>query len=154
MFDLHPMRALFLMSQKAFKPPKLKEKKWSKEFNDFIKVSLTKSPRSRPTGDKLLMHAFVIQPGKILLDCSKHANMSVSGLSSVLCKELIERSRNPNQPKNEELDAEDEYELNGPIHVRGSGGKDLETPSPSTPPGSEISNRLDSPGNNLIWCQR
>ena len=100
------------------------------------------------------MHAFVIQPGKILLDCSKHANMSVLGLSSVLCKELIERSRNPNQPKNEELDAEDEYELNGPIHVRGSGGKDLETPSPSTPPGSEISNRLDSPGNNLIWCQR
>ena len=66
MFDLHPMRALFLMSQKAFKPPKLKEKKWSKEFNDFIKVSLTKSPRSRPTGDKLLMHAFVIQPGKCL----------------------------------------------------------------------------------------
>lgn len=130
MFDLHPMRALFLMSQKAFKPPKLKEKKWSKEFNDFIKVSLTKSPRSRPTGDKLLMHAFVIQPG----------------LSSILCKELIERSRNPNQPKNEELDAEDEYELNGPVHVRGSGGKDLETPSPSTPPGSEISNRLDSPG--------
>ena len=71
MFDLHPMRALFLMSQKAFKPPKLKEKKWSKEFNDFIKVSLTKSPRSRPTGDKLLMHAFVIQPGKRPLDCLK-----------------------------------------------------------------------------------
>ena len=25
MFDLHPMRALFLMSQKAFKPPKIFE---------------------------------------------------------------------------------------------------------------------------------
>ena len=65
MFDLHPMRALFLMSQRAFKPPKLKDRKWSKEFNDFIKQSLTKSPRSRPTADKLLMHAFVIQAGEI-----------------------------------------------------------------------------------------
>ena len=80
--------------------------------------------------------------------------IAILGLSSILCKELIERSRNPNQPKNEELDAEDEYELNGPIHVRGSGGKDLETPSPSTPPGSEISNRLDSPGKKFIRCQR
>ena len=74
----------------------------------------------------------------------------ILGLSSVLCKELIERSRNPNQPKNEDLDAEDEYELNGPIHVRGSGGKDLETPSPSTPPGSDISHRIESPGNYMV----
>jgi serine/threonine protein kinase len=26
MFDLHPMRALFLMSQRSFKPPKLKDR--------------------------------------------------------------------------------------------------------------------------------
>ena len=63
MFDLHPMRALFLMSQKAFKPPKLKDRKWSKEFNEFIKVSLTKSPKSRPTGEKLLSYPFVTQQG-------------------------------------------------------------------------------------------
>ena len=65
MFDLHPMRALFLMSQKAFKPPKLKDRKWSKEFNEFIKVSLTKSPKSRPTGEKLLTYPFVTQQGII-----------------------------------------------------------------------------------------
>ena len=65
MFDLHPMRALFLMSQKAFKPPKLKDRKWSKEFNEFIKVSLTKSPKSRPTGEKLLSYPFVTQQGEL-----------------------------------------------------------------------------------------
>ena len=49
-FDLHPMRALFLMSQRSFKSPKLKDQsrnKWSKEFHDIIKVSLTKSSGAR-----------------------------------------------------------------------------------------------------------
>ena len=64
MFDLHPMRALFLMSQKGFKAPKLKDQsktKWNRDFHDFIKTSLTKSSKSRPTADKLLTHLFVIQ---------------------------------------------------------------------------------------------
>lgn len=34
MFDLHPMRALFLMSKSGYKPPTLKDKdKWSQEFH-------------------------------------------------------------------------------------------------------------------------
>ena len=34
MFDLHPMRALFLMSKKGYKPPTLKDKnKWSQDFH-------------------------------------------------------------------------------------------------------------------------
>ncbi|XP_057661325.1 mitogen-activated protein kinase kinase kinase kinase 5 isoform X2 [Diorhabda carinulata] len=59
MFDLHPMRALFLMSKSGFKPPTLKDKeKWSATFQSFVKVALTKNPKKRPTAEKLLQHAF------------------------------------------------------------------------------------------------
>uniref|UniRef100_A0A673HQ38 Mitogen-activated protein kinase kinase kinase kinase n=1 Tax=Sinocyclocheilus rhinocerous TaxID=307959 RepID=A0A673HQ38_9TELE len=62
MFDLHPMRSLMLMSKSSFQPPKLKDKnKWSTEFHNFIKMALTKSPRKRPTAEKILQHAFVTQ---------------------------------------------------------------------------------------------
>lgn len=59
MFDLHPMRALFLMSKSGFKPPALKDRdKWSPTFHSFVKTALTKNPKKRPTADKLLQHAF------------------------------------------------------------------------------------------------
>ncbi|KAI4471406.1 sterile20-like kinase isoform b-related [Holotrichia oblita] len=59
MFDLHPMRALFLMSKSGFKPPTLKDKdRWSPTFHNFVKVALTKNPRKRPNAEKLLQHAF------------------------------------------------------------------------------------------------
>lgn len=55
MFDLHPMRALFLMSKSGFKPPTLKERDlWSPTFHSFVKTALTKNPKKRPTADKLL----------------------------------------------------------------------------------------------------
>lgn len=55
MFDLHPMRALFLMSKSGFKPPTLKDRdKWSPIFHNFVKIALTKNPKKRPTADKLL----------------------------------------------------------------------------------------------------
>ncbi|XP_075305042.1 mitogen-activated protein kinase kinase kinase kinase 5 isoform X5 [Odontesthes bonariensis] len=64
MFELHPMRALFLMSKSGFQPPKLKDKnKWSTAFHNFVKVSLTKNPKKRPTAEKLLTHVFVAQTG-------------------------------------------------------------------------------------------
>ncbi|XP_047735861.1 mitogen-activated protein kinase kinase kinase kinase 3-like [Hyalella azteca] len=60
MFDLHPMRALFLMSKSGFKPPTLKDKnKWTPTFHNFLKVALTKNPKKRPPADKLLLHVFV-----------------------------------------------------------------------------------------------
>ncbi|KAF2346420.1 Protein kinase domain, partial [Trinorchestia longiramus] len=60
MFDLHPMRALFLMSKSGFKPPTLKDKnKWTPTFHNFLKVALTKNPKKRPSADKLLLHVFV-----------------------------------------------------------------------------------------------
>uniref|UniRef100_A0A182W9E6 Mitogen-activated protein kinase kinase kinase kinase n=1 Tax=Anopheles minimus TaxID=112268 RepID=A0A182W9E6_9DIPT len=59
MFDLHPMRALFLMSKSGFKPPTLKEKdRWSTNFHSFLKVALTKNPKKRPTAERILQHAF------------------------------------------------------------------------------------------------
>lgn len=61
MFDLHPMRALFIMSKSGFKPPLLKDKtKWTQNFQNFVKVALTKQPKRRPTSDKLLEHPFLI----------------------------------------------------------------------------------------------
>lgn len=46
MFDLHPMRALFLMSKSNFQPPKLKDKtKWSSTFHNFVKIALTKTQK-------------------------------------------------------------------------------------------------------------
>ncbi|XP_071334316.1 mitogen-activated protein kinase kinase kinase kinase 2 isoform X3 [Trachinotus anak] len=62
MFDLHPMRALMLMSKSSFQPPKLKDKsKWSAGFQSFVKMSLIKSPRKRPSAETLLQHPFVTQ---------------------------------------------------------------------------------------------
>ncbi|XP_075469950.1 mitogen-activated protein kinase kinase kinase kinase 5 isoform X4 [Ascaphus truei] len=80
MFDLHPMRALFLMSKSNFQPPKLKEKpKWTPVFHNFVKVALTKNPKKRPTAERLLTHAFVAQ----------------GTLSRVLAVELLDRVNNP-----------------------------------------------------------
>ncbi|XP_008433166.1 mitogen-activated protein kinase kinase kinase kinase 2 isoform X2 [Poecilia reticulata] len=62
MFDLHPMRALMLMSKSSFQPPKLKEKaKWSAGFHSFVKMALNKNPRKRPSSETLLQHPFVTQ---------------------------------------------------------------------------------------------
>ncbi|CAG0916672.1 unnamed protein product [Notodromas monacha] len=58
--ELHPMRALFIMSKRSFKPPTLKNKeKWSSDFRDFIKVALKKDPKKRPPAEHLLQHKFV-----------------------------------------------------------------------------------------------
>ncbi len=54
-FNLHPMRALFIMSKSGFKPPTLKDKdKWTPSFHSFIKIALTKNPKKRPSAEKLL----------------------------------------------------------------------------------------------------
>uniref|UniRef100_A0A1B6LQR5 Mitogen-activated protein kinase kinase kinase kinase n=1 Tax=Graphocephala atropunctata TaxID=36148 RepID=A0A1B6LQR5_9HEMI len=79
MFDLHPMRALFLMSKSGFKPPTLKDRdKWSPTFHNFVKTALTKNPKKRPTADKLLQHPF------FLMDMSKR-----------LAIELLQKVSNP-----------------------------------------------------------
>ncbi|KAG7464599.1 hypothetical protein MATL_G00167270 [Megalops atlanticus] len=55
--DMHPMRALFLIPRNP--PPKLKSKKWSKKFIDFIEGCLIKTYPSRPSTEQLLKHPFI-----------------------------------------------------------------------------------------------
>ncbi|XP_047198208.1 mitogen-activated protein kinase kinase kinase kinase 3 isoform X8 [Hippoglossus stenolepis] len=91
MFDLHPMRALFLMTKSNFQPPKLKDKlKWTNIFHHFVKLALTKNPKKRPTAEKLLQHPFVSQP-----------------LSRTLAIELLDKSNNPDHSTFNDFDDDD-----------------------------------------------
>uniref|UniRef100_A0A667ZLE0 Mitogen-activated protein kinase kinase kinase kinase n=1 Tax=Myripristis murdjan TaxID=586833 RepID=A0A667ZLE0_9TELE len=91
MFDLHPMRALFLMTKSNFQPPKLKDKvKWTNNFHHFVKLSLTKNPKKRPTAEKLLQHPFVSQP-----------------LSRTLAIELLDKANNPDHSTYNDFDEDD-----------------------------------------------
>ncbi|XP_045918243.1 mitogen-activated protein kinase kinase kinase kinase 5 isoform X6 [Micropterus dolomieu] len=93
MFDLHPMRALFLMSKSSFQPPKLKDKnKWSTAFHNFVKLSLTKNPKKRPTAEKLLSHVYVSQ----------------TSLTRGLAVDLLDKMNNPdNHQHYSEVDDDD-----------------------------------------------
>uniref|UniRef100_A0A8C4WPK0 Mitogen-activated protein kinase kinase kinase kinase n=1 Tax=Eptatretus burgeri TaxID=7764 RepID=A0A8C4WPK0_EPTBU len=93
MFDLHPMRALLLMSKSNFLPPKLKEKqKWNPIFHNFVKHALIKNPKKRPTAEKMLQDAFIQQP-----------------LTRVLAVELLDQMKSPmprhfSYPDDEEIE--------------------------------------------------
>lgn len=57
--DFHPMRALYLIPSSP--PPTLTTpKKWSKEFNDFLKQCLIKDPEKRPPANELLLVFFLL----------------------------------------------------------------------------------------------
>ncbi|KAF7664225.1 hypothetical protein LDENG_00184950 [Lucifuga dentata] len=103
MFDLHPMRALFLMSKSNFQPPKLKDKnKWSTTFHNFVKVSLTKNPKKRPTAERLLSHMFVAQ----------------TGLTRRLAVDLLDKMNNPdNHQHYSEVDDDDLEPLSAVRHT-------------------------------------
>ena len=55
--DLHPMRALFLIPRNP--PPRLKSKKWTKKFQNFIETVLVKDYTKRPFTENLLRHSFI-----------------------------------------------------------------------------------------------
>ena len=55
--DMHPMRALFLIPRNP--PPRLKSKRWSSKFKNFIETVLVKDYHQRPYTDNLLKHSFV-----------------------------------------------------------------------------------------------
>ncbi|XP_078016843.1 mitogen-activated protein kinase kinase kinase kinase 3-like isoform X6 [Epinephelus lanceolatus] len=100
MFDLHPMRALFLMTKSNFQPPKLKDKvKWTNNFHHFVKLALTKNPKKRPTAEKLLQHPFVSQP-----------------LSRTLAIELLDKANNPDHSTFNDFD-DDDPEPESPVSV-------------------------------------
>ncbi|XP_075605688.1 mitogen-activated protein kinase kinase kinase kinase 3 isoform X5 [Balearica regulorum gibbericeps] len=101
MFDLHPMRALFLMTKSNFQPPKLKDKmKWSNSFHHFVKMALTKNPKKRPTAEKLLQHPFVTQP-----------------LNRSLAIELLDKMNNPDHSTYHDFDDDDPEPLLVPHRI-------------------------------------
>ncbi|XP_071661874.1 mitogen-activated protein kinase kinase kinase kinase 3 isoform X8 [Patagioenas fasciata] len=101
MFDLHPMRALFLMTKSNFQPPKLKDKmKWSNSFHHFVKMALTKNPKKRPTAEKLLQHPFVTQP-----------------LNRSLAIELLDKMNNPDHSTYHDFDDDDPEPLEVPHRI-------------------------------------
>ncbi|KAM9587626.1 mitogen-activated protein kinase kinase kinase kinase 1 isoform 2-T2 [Morphnus guianensis] len=103
MFDVHPLRVLFLMSKSGYQPPKLKDKaKWSPSFHNFVKVTLTKNPKKRPSATKMLSHQFVAQPG----------------LSRTLTLELLEKLRDPERLLGGCDPEEEEPELPPPVPRR------------------------------------
>eukprot|EP01111_Echinosteliopsis_oligospora_P013831 TRINITY_DN5063_c0_g1_i1.p1 TRINITY_DN5063_c0_g1~~TRINITY_DN5063_c0_g1_i1.p1 ORF type:complete len:474 (+),score=105.95 TRINITY_DN5063_c0_g1_i1:316-1737(+) len=63
-WNIHPMRAIFMIPSKP--PPRLTEPdKWSKNFNDFVAKTLTKSPDQRLSAEALLSHPFITTAKKI-----------------------------------------------------------------------------------------
>lgn len=90
MFDMHPMRVLFMIPK--VNPPTLREKgKWSDLFHDFLAMCLLKNPDDRPDAETLLKHPFVKpnpQAASIIID-------------------MIERSRHkPSESAVEAVDAD------------------------------------------------
>uniref|UniRef100_A0A8C2K276 non-specific serine/threonine protein kinase n=1 Tax=Cyprinus carpio TaxID=7962 RepID=A0A8C2K276_CYPCA len=85
LFDVHPLRVLFLMSKSGYQPPKLKDKsKWSTTFYNFVKSMLVRNPKKRPSAKKMLTHLFVTQPS----------------LRQELTLELLDQLRHPENHKN------------------------------------------------------
>uniref|UniRef100_A0AAY5EBA5 Non-specific serine/threonine protein kinase n=1 Tax=Electrophorus electricus TaxID=8005 RepID=A0AAY5EBA5_ELEEL len=129
MFDLHPMRALFLMTKSNFQSPKLKDKvTWTNNFHHFVKMALTKNPKKRPTADKLLQHPFVSQP-----------------LSRTLAIELLDKASNPDHAHYSDEDEDPDPEVRsqhvGPQSVS-------ETPAGGT--STEIPKSLSSAQNGPV----
>ncbi|XP_077468140.1 mitogen-activated protein kinase kinase kinase kinase 5 [Stigmatopora argus] len=100
MFELHPLRFLFLLSKSSYQAPKLKDKtKWSSMFYTFVKAVLVKNPKKRPSASKILSHIFLSQ----------------EGLSREVILDLLEKCQHPQDlqffPQGTD---EDEMEMNVP----------------------------------------
>ncbi|XP_041850584.1 mitogen-activated protein kinase kinase kinase kinase 5-like [Melanotaenia boesemani] len=103
MFDVHPLRVLFLMSKSGYQPPKLKDKsKWSSMFYNFVKAMLVRNPKKRPSASKMLSHMFLTQ------DCLKQE----------LTLDLLEKFRNPEKLKSSTAIEDDEMEVALPGSLR------------------------------------
>ncbi|XP_034723439.1 mitogen-activated protein kinase kinase kinase kinase 5-like isoform X1 [Etheostoma cragini] len=100
MFDVHPLRVLFLMSKSGYQPPKLKDKsKWSSMFYNFVKAMLVRNPKKRPSASKLLTNMFLTQ----------------QGLNQELTLDLLEKYRHPEKHKPCLVTEDDEMEVTGSL---------------------------------------
>jgi serine/threonine kinase 4 len=94
---IHPMRAIFVIPNRE--PPKFQEpKKWSEEFNDFIKQCLIKNPDDRWAAKDLLKHKFVkkAKSNKILvelIDKTRQIIIEAGGKEKFYEKEKIKKEQ-------------------------------------------------------------
>ncbi|XP_040903156.1 mitogen-activated protein kinase kinase kinase kinase 5-like isoform X2 [Toxotes jaculatrix] len=103
MFDVHPLRVLFLMSKSGYQPPKLKDKsKWSSTFYNFVKAMLVRNPKKRPSAAKMLSNTFLTQ------QC----------LNQELTLDLLEKFRHPEKLKACLATEDDEMEATLPGSLR------------------------------------
>ncbi|KAH0630842.1 hypothetical protein JD844_004141 [Phrynosoma platyrhinos] len=91
--DMHPMRALFLIPRNP--PPKLKSRKWSKKFLNFVDSCLVKNYMHRPATETLLKHSFI-------------RDMQNERQVRILLKDHLDRTRKKKGDKDET-----EYEYSG-----------------------------------------
>uniref|UniRef100_A0A1A8H7J6 non-specific serine/threonine protein kinase n=1 Tax=Nothobranchius korthausae TaxID=1143690 RepID=A0A1A8H7J6_9TELE len=119
--DMHPMRALFLIPRNP--PPKLKSKKWSKKFIDFIEGCLVKTYHSRPSTEQLLKHSFI-------------RDQPTERQVRIQLKDHIDRTRKKRGEKEET-----EYEYSGSDEDEENRGDDRESSSILNVPGESTLRR-------------
>ncbi|XP_041444906.1 misshapen-like kinase 1 isoform X12 [Xenopus laevis] len=119
--DMHPMRALFLIPRNP--PPKLKSKKWSKKFIDFIDTCLIKNYMSRPPTEQLLKHPFI-------------RDQPTERQVRIQLKDHIDRSRKKRGEKDET-----EYEYSGSEDEEENHGEEGEPSSIMNVPGESTLRR-------------
>uniref|UniRef100_A0A3Q3FS06 non-specific serine/threonine protein kinase n=1 Tax=Labrus bergylta TaxID=56723 RepID=A0A3Q3FS06_9LABR len=119
--DMHPMRALFLIPRNP--PPKLKSKKWSKKFIDFIEGCLVKTYTSRPSTEQLLKHSFI-------------RDQPTERQVRIQLKDHIDRTRKKRGEKEET-----EYEYSGSDEEDENRGDDRESSSILNVPGESTLRR-------------
>lgn len=61
--NVHPMKVLFLIPKQP--APRLDERRWSRDFCDFVRLCLQKNVDQRPTAKQLLKHRFVRGAGRV-----------------------------------------------------------------------------------------
>jgi len=123
--NVHPMRAIFMIPTSD--PPTLPNpEKWSKDFNDFLKVCLIKDPDKRPTATHLLKnHPFITKAkGKELI--------------AALVKECMKEIDEYREQEAKEAEEKDGGEGNGGSATFGTG--DISTLDTSTMVGGPGSN--------------
>ncbi|XP_075062490.1 misshapen-like kinase 1 isoform X4 [Mixophyes fleayi] len=119
--DMHPMRALFLIPRNP--PPKLKSKKWSKKFIDFIDTCLIKNYVSRPPTEQLLKYPFI-------------RDQPTERQVRIQLKDHIDRSRKKRGEKDET-----EYEYSGSEDEEENHGEEGEPSSIMNVPGESTLRR-------------
>lgn len=106
LYEMHPMKVLYLMTKNNYKAPTLKNKsKWTSKFHQFLKDCLVKNPRRRPTADKLLYNPFCTQ-------------FLVSGLLEALVKGTMSQVDEQQEPEQPEPETPEPAKKAGPSRVK------------------------------------